>query len=174
MEETHITYRKSYEMFPPFIYRALVLSSDQGSFILMTGCIILNNQEQQEQAILDMIEYVLAGNHSDFRLITFWSEYWKMRKRRKDLCKLIKCLKTSMRRLFKTYCKKIIKGTANINDLAAYAMLDKFLLFELKELEIVEDMLDEYETYLSKSSFIVALLGFERPYSEQYDFRKDF
>ena len=174
MEEIPITYRKSYEMFPPFIYRALVLSSDQGSFILMTGCIILNNREQQEQVILDMIEYALAGNHSDFKLITFWFEYWNTRKKRKELRKLIKCLKTSMRRLFKTHCKKIAKGTANINDLVAYTMLDNLLLFELKELEIIEDMLDEYETYLSKSSFIVALLGFERSYSDRYDFRKEF
>lgn len=132
----------------------------------------MDNQEQQ--AILDLIEYAQAGNHLDFKLITFWTEYWKIRKLRKDLRSLIKCLKVSMKRLFNAYCKRVVKGAARVDDLLAYTMIEDLVHFENEELRIVEDMLDEYETYLSKSSFIVALLGFERPYSERYDFRKDF
>lgn len=132
----------------------------------------MDNQEQQ--AILDLIEYAQAGNHMDFKLITFWTEYWKVRKLRRDLRGLIRCLKTSMKRLLKAHCKRVIKGIANVNDLVAYIMLEDLVLFEIEELRIVEDMLDEYKTYLSKSSFMVALLGFERAYSDRYDFRKDF
>ena len=157
-------------MFPPLL--SPDKSSGQGSIILMLG--YNNIMDNQEQAILDLIEYAQAGNHLDFKLITSWTEYWKARKLRKDLRSLIKRLRASMNRLFKDYCKRVVKGTANVNDVVAYVTFNELVLFETEELKIVEDILDEYETYLSKNNFIISLLGFERPYSDQYDFRKEF
>ena len=125
-----------------------------------------------QQFILELLEYAQTAKLSEFRLITKWEDYKFYRGKYKSYKLLLTGLTKSSDRLFKKYYKGVAEGNSNFNTLLAYQRFVKAIAFYTKELSIVKDMLDEYESYLVAGKFFEAFLGYVRSAEDMKDFRK--
>lgn len=129
------------------------------------------NTEFQEM-ILKVIDYAETAKLSEFQLITTWAEYRKYKGKRKAFKLLVNGLHKSSDRLFKRYCRAITAGISNFTTLLAYQRLTATKNFYEQEIEILSDMIDEYETYLFSGGLFWAYMGFCRSEEDMVDFRK--
>lgn len=115
-----------------------------------------------QQILSEILAQAEKGESTKFRFITSWNDYLACRKLYKSNKLIIRILKSSSVRLFKTYRKDVIAGISDVTKLLAYCQLDDVIAFYNKELDTLDNMLDEYENYLCHGNFIYALLGGER------------
>lgn len=125
-----------------------------------------------QEMILKVIEHAETAKLSEFRLITTWAEYRKFKDKRKAFKLLVNGLKKSSNRCFKRYCRAVTAGISNVSTLLAYQRLWATMEFYKKEVEILTDMIDEYETYLFSGDLFWAYIGFRRREEDMFDFRK--
>jgi hypothetical protein len=125
-----------------------------------------------QEMILKVIEHAETAKLSEFQLITTWAEYRKYKGKRKAFKLLTNGLRKSSNRLFKRYCRAVTAGISDFTTLLAYQRLYTTREFYLKEIETLEDMLDEYETYLFSGNLFWAYIGFCRSEYDMIDFRK--
>lgn len=120
----------------------------------------MDNQDAEQllQAILDNAE----AEPSEFRFIKSIYDFQYCLRLYKSTKLVIKVLKKASKRLFKTYCKDIVSGTADVTQLLAVDQLKDVIAFYETELKTIDDMLDEYEDYLWKGNFFYAIMGGER------------
>ena len=119
------------------------------------------NNNSAEQLLQEILEHA-EGQPSEFRFIESLSDYRSCLRTYKATKLVIKILKISSKRLFKSYCGTIASGTSDFTQLVAFAQLKEIVDFYENELKTIYDMLDEYEEYLWQGNFIYALLGGER------------
>ena len=132
----------------------------------------MQNTELQNM-LLEVIDHAQTAKLSEFRLITNWQEYRMYKGNYKAFKLLLRGLNKSSDRLFKKYCRGVTAGLSNFNTLLAYQRLVSTTEFYKKELAVIDDMLDEYETYLfSQGNLLWAYLGFHRSEADMRDFRK--
>ena len=129
---------------------------------------------ESQQILLEIINHAQTAKLTEFRFITNWAEfkfYWNKYSSTKLILRILrKCSK----RLFKKYCKDVIAGISDVNTLLAYQKLIWTISFYEKELYTMNDMLDEYDTYLGEGHFLEAFLfGYPRLEEDLRDFRKD-
>ena len=125
-----------------------------------------------QEMILKVIEHAETAKLSEFQLITTWAEYRKFKDKCKAFKLLVNGLRKSSNRLFKRHCRSVIAGISDVTTLLAYQRLYMAMEFYKKEVEILTDMIDEYETYLFSGSLFWAYIGFRRCEEDMIDFRK--
>ncbi len=121
----------------------------------------MNNNEAQ-QILEEILDYAANGEPIEFRLIGSWADYKSRFISYKATKLVIKMLKQSSKRLFKTYCKDVTSGISDVTKLLAYNQLDDVILFYEKDLKTLDDMLNEYDEYLWSGNLFYALMGGER------------
>lgn len=128
----------------------------------------------QEQEIAKLlIERADSGEHVPFEFITTIREYFFTRASRKAVKRVIKTMQISHSRLFKRYCKSVVTGNSDVNNLLVCGILQKTITFYNKEYQIMTDMIDEYDEYLLTdiNNLIGAILFEERPVNKLWDHR---
>ena len=125
-----------------------------------------------QEMILKVIEHAETAKLSEFQLITTWAEYRNYKGKCKAFKLLVNGLRKSSNRLFKKYCRAVTNGISDFTTLLAYQRLIATKEFYEKEVEILTDMIDEYETYLFSGDLFWAYIGFRRREEDMIDFRK--
>jgi hypothetical protein len=149
-------------MFPPFVC-TLVLSSNQGAFILFIIKEYLNMQDtEMHEMLLSIIKHAQTAKPSQFRLLRNWFEYTQCRKQCRTFKLALKALRRGTRRLLKNYCKGVAEGNSDLNKLLAYQQMQAVIAFYERELVTIGSMTVEYEAYLSAGNFLDAFLGASR------------
>lgn len=124
-----------------------------------------------QQIILDYIKHAQAAKHSEFRFIRNWLQFKFYRRKRKSFKILLGGLNKSANRLFKAYCQEVTRGEANFNKLLAYQQVQLAIDFYTQELNIINEIIDEYDNYLAAGNFASSFLGAYRSEEDLVDFR---
>jgi hypothetical protein len=127
----------------------------------------------EQNIVSELASFTEAGEHTKFQLLQNWQEYRFTRKVRYSLVVLTKSLLTSANKQLHNYCVDVVEGTTKVFNLIAYVSTIRILNFYLEELRIVEDMLDEYETYLLAGNWLDFVLGLQRTPDKLRDYRGD-
>jgi hypothetical protein len=154
-------------LFPPFECEPWS-SSSQGSQIFYLG---YEKIMSEQNLFKELASYTDAGEHTKFNLLRNKQEYKQMKNVRYSLVVLTRYLQTTADRQINNYCKDIINATTDVYKLLAYVYVNKILNFYLKELEIVSDMVYEYECYLSCLNWLDFVLDIQRPLDKLWDHR---
>lgn len=118
--------------------------------------------EEEQQIIVDILNRAEKLEFTEFRFIGNWTAYNYFRREYKTTKLVIKMLRESADKLFKTYCKEVTLGDADLDELIAFKQLLDVKDFYEKELDILNRMLADYEDYLFHGNLLNALLGEER------------
>lgn len=131
----------------------------------------MQNPEVQ-QMLLKIIEHAQTAESTEFHFLRNWAEYRFFISKRRSFKLLIKAVQNGADRLFKNYCKGIVTGESNFTKLLAYQQLLPVIAFYQHELQVIADMLDEYDAYLAKGNFLRSFLGDPRAEADLVDFRR--
>ena len=115
-----------------------------------------------QQLTLEILHQAEERRFTQFRLLNNWVEYQVCRQSITSTKLVIKVLQQSADKLLKQYCKTVITGVSDINQLLAYSQLCETASFYKIELNTFTKMLDEYIDYLSHGNFWYAYTGGER------------
>lgn len=118
-------------------------------------------QTEAQELLLNILEHAKKQNIT-FTFIATWNDFKFYRQNRKATKLIIRTLEAAAGNLFKTYCKDIVDGSADVNKLLAVKKLEDVISFYERELETLDRMLDEYDDYLGKGNFWYSVLGGER------------
>jgi hypothetical protein len=119
-------------------------------------------QTDAQELLLEILTTAEEGKSIEFRLITSWYSfinYWRDYKATKLI---IRMLKESADKLFKSYCREVPTGSADFTQLLAYSQLQEVITFYERDLSTIRRMLDEYDDYLGNGHFWYSFLGGER------------
>ena len=122
-------------------------------------------QETELQEIIEqLIQRALKEDYTEKHLIDNWSEYKFYLQQQRSLRVVLRILRNSANFVFKTYCKEVAEGEADLNKLLAYVQLQEVVEFYEKDLSIVKAMNDEYDEYLGNlRNFVRAFIfGYSR------------
>ena len=120
------------------------------------------NDTDLTQLILDIITKAQEGKAQPFRPILYWSEFIYYKGWVRSTKVVIKTLQVSADNLFKEYCKDVINGISEIVKLLAYSQLLDIVAFYENDLNTVQRMLDDYDTYLGEGNFWYSFFGGRR------------
>lgn len=129
--------------------------------------------QTNEDLMSDLIHKAKSGKHQQFQFIRSWPEYINARKTRRAYKLLVSSIIGSSNKLFKKYCKEVTTGDADVFKLLAYCSTLEILKYYEEELNIISDMIDEYEAYLmTDCNFLGAWLFYDqRPLIDLWDHR---
>lgn len=122
-----------------------------------------------QNLLLDIIEHARSGQSTEFHFIQTWADFKVYIKQARSTKLLIKTLRSSANRLFKSYCQDVVAGLSDVNKILAYAQLQDIIAFYEKDADTLDRMLDDYDNYLSQGNFWHSFLGGERKYYFQKD-----
>lgn len=117
---------------------------------------------EAQQLLLEILNNVTEGKSIEFHYIRSWREFNYYRQQLRATKLIIKVLRTSSKKLFKKYCKDVIAGIPGVNKILAYVKLTEAIDFYRRDLDILKQMLDEYDNYLGEGNFWHSLLGGQR------------
>lgn len=118
-----------------------------------------------DEIFLDILNYASAEEHTKFRRLQNSTEYIESRLTRMSIKVLIRSLQSAANQVFKKYCKDVAKQQANVDSILAYNKFQYIIRFYKEEFRLIDEILNEYETYLAEGNFIDAfVLGKERDY----------
>ena len=120
------------------------------------------NKQDTQIIVQEIIARAQEGKFTEFRLITSWDDYNFCKGCKKATKLIIKVLNKSANDLIKLYCKTVITGITDVEQLLAYSELQDIIAFYEKELVTINNMLKEYSNYLSDGNFWYSLFGGER------------
>lgn len=115
-----------------------------------------------QQILLAIIQQAEEGKSVNFQKIKSWREFKYFYRLRKSTKVVIKVLNSSADNVFKGYCEKVITGISDVTQLLAYSELQDIRDFYEKDLQTLEDMLNDYLVYINQGHFWYSLLGGER------------
>ena len=124
-----------------------------------------------EDIISDLIARAETAEHRQFHLLESWRDYTRAKKLRRAERFLVYSIRQSVNRLFRNYCKSVNKGDSAVLTLIAYCTSKKVLRFYEEELNILSDMITEYEYYLAAGNFIDFIFALPRPADKLWDHR---
>lgn len=128
-------------------------------------------KDDAKQALVTIIERAESGTHTPCEFICEWQEYQYYKAVRNSLRQVLASLFYTAESLFKKHCREVVAGTADATKLLVRNTFLRSIIFYEEELEIVGDMLCEYEAYLAAGNFFNSFLGEIRPISERVDYR---
>ena len=117
------------------------------------------------QLTQEIINKAQEGVIRPFSTIKFWSEFKYYQGLAKATKVVIKTLEVSAEKLFKEYCKDVIAGISDITKLLAYLQILDIADYYIADLEIIQQMVKDYDDYLGDCNFlnfVYAFLGAER------------
>ncbi len=134
-----------------------------------------STSEEQEQLFKELVTKALENRDpANFEYIKNISEFFAVRKCYKALKKVIKVFNSIADSLYKNYCQLVSVGEQDFNLLFVYTQYKMCVDFYTRELEVAEDMLDEYDTYVGKGHMLDQLVFFKiRECWELWDHRKE-
>jgi hypothetical protein len=116
----------------------------------------------EQQIILEIINQAQSGKSTKFHFIATIEEYLGYCQHITSTKVVIKVLKRAADKLFKSYCKNVIKGHTPVDEILAVAEIREITGFYQKELTTFTEMVDEYRDYLCAGNFFRALMGEHR------------
>jgi hypothetical protein len=119
-------------------------------------------QTEAQQLLLDIINKAQEGKAQPFRTILYWSEFKYYHGLKKATKLIIKTLRISSKRLFKSYCEDVIAGISDLSKLLAHLQLLDIIDFYQQDLETIQTMLTEYDDYLGEGNFWYSFFGGKR------------
>lgn len=125
-----------------------------------------------QQLMITVIDHAQTRPHITFQFLTNWSNYKYQRERRKYIKLLLKILDRMVARLFKRYCASITAGDSKITTLLAFKQLQQVRKYYEVELQVITEMIREYEAYLLEGNYLWAFLGKLRSEADMRDFRE--
>lgn len=128
--------------------------------------------KEVQQMLTIIIEHAQTKPHIEFKFLTNWSEYKYQRGKRKYLKLLLRALNSGANRLFKNYCKSLLASNSSITKLLAFNQLRQVYKYYEEELQIVNEMICEYEAYLLDGNYLWSFLGAARAAKDMRDFRE--
>lgn len=126
-----------------------------------------NNLQVAEQ----LIQRAKEGNHTTFEFLCSIEEYFAAREIRAGLRKVVESFTDSRDKLFKAYLRTVERDSGNLDVVLALAELKTVINYYEKELEITEDIIDEYRVYVHSGHIIDTLIGNYRREEDLYDHR---
>lgn len=117
---------------------------------------------ESKQLVSEIINKAQEGKSLEFHLIKYWSEFRYYGRLASANKLIVKTLRSSANKLFKTYCKDVTAGISDVDKLLAYSQLLEIISFYEQELSTIKQMLDEYDEYLGQGHFWHAFLGGQR------------
>ena len=129
--------------------------------------------QTNEDLTFELIRKATFGSHTEFQFIRNRKEYFDNLRTRRAYLLLVSSIKKSSGKLFKSYCKDVVTSSDDVNKLLAYCTVSEVLRFYEEELDIISDMICEYEAYLMDTdNFLYAyLFNEQRPLSKLWDHR---
>jgi hypothetical protein len=115
-----------------------------------------------QQLLVEILRRADEEEFTQFCYITSWQEFRFYQKLVKANQLVIGMLDTSINKLVRSYCKAVIAGISDVTELLACNQLRKVQDFYYKDIEIINNMLAEYEDYLGQGHFWYSFLGGER------------
>jgi hypothetical protein len=122
---------------------------------------MLMQDTEAQQLLLDILNQA-EERPMTFQFITSWREFSFYQQKTYGTKIVIRTLKSAMKKLFKSYCREVSEGTADVNTLFAYIRLRDVIAFYEEELDTLQRMLDDYDNYLGQGNFWYSFLGGER------------
>lgn len=114
-----------------------------------------------QQLLIDILSQA-EEKPMTFQFITTWQEFRLYRQKAFGTKVILRTLKPAAKKLFKTYCREVGDGSADVTKLYALIHLRDVIAFYEGELETLQRMLDDYDDYLWKGNFWYSFLGGER------------
>lgn len=131
-------------------------------------------QEEQEELYELLTEKALSKDHTSFEYIKNTTEFSVMRQAVSGLESVIKLYECICEELYKAYCDQVLTGSTDFNMLYILRQNQECKTFYKKELEIAQDMIDEYWAYVWSGHFLDQWLLFRNRESwHLWDHRKD-
>lgn len=116
----------------------------------------------EHQIVQNILVRAQNRDYTKVHLLEYFEEYGRYRMELRTTQLVLRILRDSANKLFKTYCKQIPSGAADINVLLAFVQLQEVIEFYETDLKIIQQMLEEYEDYLRHGNLFSALLGEKR------------
>lgn len=129
------------------------------------------DKELENDLLLFLIRTTESGKHRQFQLLENWQEYTRAKQVKRTEAIVVASLQESAKKLFKKYCKAIKSGETDVIKLLAYCTTKEVLSFYEEELNIISDMINEYECYLFNGNLLDFVLGTQRPIDKLWDHR---
>lgn len=120
------------------------------------------NDLDTKQFVFNIINQAQEGKFIKFQYIGSWKEFIYYLRQKQSTKLIIKALKISAKKLFTDYCRNVIAGISDVNKLLAYTKMLDIIDFYKKDLDTLNQMLDDYDTYLGDGHFLYSLFGGER------------
>lgn len=117
---------------------------------------------QIPELVSKIIQQAQDGQHTEFHLINYWSEYWYFLQLKKSVSCVLKILRNCSNSILNTYCREIQSGAVDFRKLLAYKQFVDITGYYSEELNILQQMILEYENYLTLDKLIPALFGKQR------------
>lgn len=119
----------------------------------------------------ELIRNAESGRHRQFQYLRSYREYRRAKQIKRTHVLLVASLRQSLTKQFNKYCKAITADETKVIKLLAYCTTKKVLSFYKEELNIINDMIIEYEYYLVNGNWLDFVLGLTRPLDKLWDHR---
>ena len=122
-------------------------------------------QNDSQQLLLAILDHAHEDPPLKFTYILSWDEYRYFQGFEKSARIVIKVLKSTADKLIKEYCKDVIAGISDITKQLAYLQILDIADYYIADLEIIQQMVKDYDDYLGDCNFlnfVYAFLGAER------------
>ena len=124
-----------------------------------------------EAELFNLMEVAAKGEHTKFEFIKSLDGWRAARVVRRVLKKTAKAFRAGADNAVDRYLDQIAKGNYKTELYEAALAYEKYAAFYEKELDTVEDMLDEFYCYFFKGHIIHILLGGQRHVYDLLDYR---
>lgn len=130
--------------------------------------------KEQEELFQALTEKALAGDHNSFEYIKNTTEWGIIRATKKGIKKIILLYDQVTDSIYREYCRHITLGTQDFNMIYALRQFQECKGFYEAELELVLDMLSEYDAYVGQGHFFDQFIfGKERESWHCWDHRNE-
>jgi hypothetical protein len=120
------------------------------------------DQQESQQIVQAILDQAREGKFTQFRLIENWYDFQECRTQVESLSVIIKLLNRSNSNLLKSYCKTVIAGVSDFEQILAYSEIQEVIDYYKVELDTYTRMVDEFYNYLSHGNLLYSFLGGNR------------
>lgn len=135
----------------------------------------MTHEDQEKLDIFQSLrDRAAKGEHTSFEYIKNITEYFAAKQIDNALSSILSSFKKSYNRILKQYCKEVCTNKADLSLLLIMNELTQLHKFYSVERDIIQDMIDEYRTYLDQGHLLSALFGDQREVWDLWDHRRTF
>jgi uncharacterized protein YeeX (DUF496 family) len=135
----------------------------------------MTHEDQEKLDIFQALrDRAMKGEHTSFEYIKNIAEYFAAKQIDNALSSILSSFKKSYNRILKQYCKEVRTNKADLSLLLIMNELTQLHKFYSAERDIIQDMIDEYRTYLDQGHLLSALFGEQREVWDLWDHRRTF